>query len=75
MCGSGWGGMHGGGACVAGGACVTWGACMAGGMCDMGGGANTTRYDQWVGSTHPTGMHSCYKSINSSLKRIVHSGK
>ena len=39
------GGMHGRGACMAG-----EGVCMA----------DTTRYGQWAGGTHPTGMHSCY---------------
>ena len=60
-----WGGMHGRGACVAGGMC---GVCMAGGHAWQGGVcgrhacplADTTRYGQWVGSTHPTGMHSCF---------------
>ena len=52
-------GVHGGGVCMAGGhawwGCAWqgghtwWGACMA----------DTTRYSQWAGGTHPTGMHSC----------------
>ena len=64
--------MHGGGSCMTGGmhsrgVCVAgvhgrghawqeaWGhACHA---CPL---ADTTRYGQWVGSTHPTGMHSCF---------------
>ena len=52
------GGMHGGGH-------VWWGACMVGG-CVAGGVhgrgacvADTTRYCQWAGCTHPTEMHSC----------------
>ena len=40
------GGMHGGGACMAG----------EGGVCV----ADTMRYSQWAGGTHPTRMHSCY---------------
>ena len=67
------GGMHGceegvhgrEGACVvAWGACVVvgghawlWGACMVAG----GGAWDMMRYGQWVGSMHPTGMHSCLK--------------
>ena len=45
------------------GACVAWRVCTAGGMRGGGGGggcvADTTRYGQWAGSTHPIGMHSC----------------
>ena len=47
-----------------------WGVCMVvGGMYGCGGHAwlwgwgvhrITTKYGQWVGSMHPTGMHSCY---------------
>ena len=33
-----------------------WGVCMAGGHA-----WDTTRYGQWTGDTHPTGMHSCLK--------------
>ena len=39
-----------------------WGACiLAGGVHGGGGGRawDTTRYGQWAGGTHPTGMHSC----------------
>ena len=46
-------------ACMAGG-CAWQGACMAGGMRSRGACvADTTRYGQWAGGTHPTGMHSC----------------
>ena len=71
MCGR---GVHGRGACMAGRGMHgreghAWqGACMAGSMhgrgCAWQGAcvADTTRYSQWAGSTHPTGMHSCYQS-------------
>ena len=65
----------GGVACVAGSmcgreggwVCMAEGACMVGsvhgrGVCAAGGRAcvaDTTRYGQWAGGTHPTGMHSC----------------
>ena len=55
-----WGDMHGRGWGVSGGGHVWWGACVAGGVC--GGGAcmaDTMRYGQRAGGTHPTGMHSC----------------
>ena len=51
------GGIHGGGACMAGG--HAWqGVCMP---CMPPSPADTTAmaYGQWVGGTHPTGMHSC----------------
>ena len=52
------GGVHGGGACVAGG-------CMA---CTISPPpADTTRYGQWAGGTHPTGMHSCFVNFFPSL--------
>ena len=62
------GGMWGRGACMAGGAhgkghvCrgvhgggvhAWWGACVA----------DTTRYGQWAGGTHPTGMNSCCSHV------------
>ena len=47
-----WGGMCGRGVCMAG-----EGACMA----HMSPPADTMRYDQWAGGTHPTGMQSCLK--------------
>ena len=37
-------------------------AWQRGGMCGEGGHAwNMTRYSQWAGGTHPTGMHSCFQ--------------
>ena len=66
------GGVHGRGACVAGWVCMVggmhgrghalWGNAWQG-ACVVGGGAclaDTKRYGQWAGGTHPTGMHSCY---------------
>ena len=53
------------GVCGRGGGFAWWGACMAGGACVAGHAwhtcppADTVRYSQWAGSTHPTGMHSC----------------
>ena len=87
MCGRGhaWrGGMHDWG-CMAGGMCgrghawqggmhgrghVWQGACMAGHTCPP---ADTTRYSQWAGGTHSTGMHSCLDLILSSVlvKRLI----
>ena len=74
MCGRGhaWqGGMHGRGVCMAGGH-VWQGMCMAGGL----GGAcpltDTTRYSQWAGSTHPTGMYSCICWILDSIEWNKH---
>ena len=55
------GGMHGRWGCVwqgvfmVGGMCGS-GACMAVGTCIL---ADTTRYGQWAGGTHSTGIHSC----------------
>ena len=69
------GGIHGfiWGACVVlfgGHAWFFWG-----GMCGFSGGAcmvfsvfsDTMRYGQWVGGTHPTGMHSCYTWLHTWL--------
>ena len=63
--------MHGRGVCVVGGAwcgacmaggCAWQGACMAGeGACVAGEMATA------AGATHPTGMRSCFVSVNSSL--------
>ena len=63
------GGMHGCGRHVSlRGACVVvggnaWlqGVCMVVGVCMVAWGHvwDTTRYGQWAGSMHPTGMHSC----------------
>ena len=60
-------GVHARGRCVWQGVCVAGGVCGRGcvwqGVCvAVGGGAcmvDTTRYGQWAGGTHPTGMHSC----------------
>ena len=56
------------GTCMIGGH-VWRGACMVG-VCMIGGVhgrdtcvADTTRYSQWAGGTHPTGIHSCSSSI------------
>ena len=65
------GGVHG----CSGGMCgCSWGACMVapgGCMVALGGVCvgydEIQRYDQWVGSTHPTGMHSC-SNYNSRMK-------
>ena len=61
------GGVHGQeGACMARrGACVTGEACVAG-VCVWHAAPppDTTRYGQWAGGTHPTGMHSCSKLIS-----------
>ena len=35
-----------------------WGVCM-----DFSVFSDTMRYGQWAGSTHPTGMHSCFYSV------------
>ena len=72
------GGMHGGhawqgGVCGRGdvhgrGACMVW-TYVEGGVCGRGhvwqGAcvADTTRYSQWAGGTHPTGMHSCSSKV------------
>ena len=53
FCPRGGGGMHG-----------------CGGHAWLRGGAwlrDTTRYGQWVGGTHPTGMHSCLFCIQNSI--------
>ena len=70
MCGCGeacmvvWG-IHGcGGGCV-----VVWGIHGCGGACvvaERGPVWDTMRYGQWVGGTHPTGMHSC--EINAAIR-------
>ena len=38
-----------------------WGACVVAEGCAWlwGDASDTTRYGQWAGGTHPTGMHSC----------------
>ena len=76
MCGRGvcvaGGGMHGGGgACMAGG---VWVVCMAGGMCGGGRAYHACPSPQTprdtvgkcAGSTHPIGMHSCFKYNDKS---------
>ena len=57
-----WRGSCGRGACVAGGHVWQGGMCGRGGIRGRVGAymADTTRYGQWAGGTHPTGMHSCY---------------
>ena len=55
-------GMHGGG-------CVWQGAWKAGGhVWHTHPLAYTTRYGQWVGGMHPTGMHSCLNMIPIQLR-------
>ena len=49
------GGVRGKGVVCGEGACVKKGVCLVKGGCAW----DTTRYDQWAGGTHPTGMHSC----------------
>ena len=59
------------GACMAGGmysrGCVWWEdmhgrGCVVGSVHDTHANLpNTTRYSQWADSTHPTGMHSCFR--------------
>ena len=43
-----------------------WGVCIVapGGACVV----FSMRYGQWVGGTHPTGMHSCNQIVQSDLK-------
>ena len=85
-CGGGWACVVVGGCAWLWGACMVGGrGCMVvGGMCGCGGawlqGAcmvagghawDTTRYGQWAGGTHPTGMHSCYiRSYAFSLRSL-----
>ena len=69
VCGRGQGGghvwqggqLHGRRACMAGFVCVCGGCAWQGGMHGRAHPppADTTRYGQWAGGTHPTGMHSC----------------
>ena len=62
------GGIHGRGVCMAGGH-AWWGACMAGEHVWWGGVcvADTIRYGQSAGGTHPTGMHSCHKCNRNNI--------
>ena len=65
------GGTHGGGHAWQGWVCVAGGASMVG-VCIMGGhawqGACMARETTTVaGGTHPTGMHSCYFLLGSTL--------
>ena len=72
MCGGGMHGREGGhawrGACMVGGMHGrghAWqGACVVGGIHGRGVYmADTMRYSQWAGGTHPTGMHTCKLSF------------
>ena len=38
----------------------SWGPCVVAARVVCVGYEEIWRYDQWAGSTHPTGMHSCY---------------
>ena len=60
---------------MAGVACVA-GYCMAGGACIQGGmhsmhtpPADTMRYGQCAGGTHPTEMHSCLYKFQKILEK------
>ena len=62
------GGVYGclGGACMV----APWGcAWLLGGACM--GYDNIRRYGQWAGSTHPTGMHSCFSFMQKSGKCVT----
>ena len=63
-----------GGAWLLGGVCGCWGhvwwrgCAWWSGVCVVKGGGcmgydEIRRYDQWAGGTHPTGMHSCDRSV------------
>ena len=54
------GGVHGRGHVCSRGACAWWGGHVRGwGHVHACPPADTTRYGQCAGGTHPTGMHSC----------------
>ena len=57
-----------GGAWLPGGMCGCGGVHGCGGACVVVGGHawDTMRYGQWAGSLHPTGMHSCLTSGDTS---------
>ena len=71
-------GMHGGGACMVGGGMHGRRACVVGGHACQGvcmthmpppsPQADTMRYSQWAGRTHPTGMHSRLICIKTEPK-------
>ena len=77
------GDMRGRGACMAGRLCIgrgyVWwgvcmGVCMAGGMHGGGGyvwhgGCVAGETATTVGSTHPTGMHSCFFTVVPAINR------
>ena len=57
------GGMHGRG-------CMAGGSCMAAGMCGRGGACVAVETATAADSTHPTGMHSCSRRVQTSYNRI-----
>ena len=64
------GGIHGGEAYVVR-ACVV-GACMGGGCAwHAHPPPDTTRYGQWAGSAHPTGMHSCFCCLFFVFNNVI----